>query len=109
MNRLNEILDLYNQAARLAEKVGSQLQAGASPDGLISFLREQADTIGQLQTSLAELAAGEPPDASNQQKIEQLKTDFETLVKQTEENYRMAAKKGVRLTGIGGKPYRRRP
>ena len=111
--RLGELLALQDRAARLAEQVGAQLEAGTPPDHLIPLLREQAGMIASFQSHLAELAPEGHPEARArlQHEVDGLKATFEALVRSTEKNHRLAAKKGVRLTGIGSKPHtpRNRP
>ncbi len=106
--QLIEMRALQEQATRLSQHVGTRLKAGLPPTQLIPLLQEQAGVIARLQNRLMDFTPEGPPAsrARIRQDVDRLKADFKHLVKTTGENHRLAAQKGVRLTGIGGKPFR---
>ena len=105
--RLREVSSLRERAASLAVQVESRLRAGRSPDRLISLLREQLEVIDCIRSNLTELSTAESSEsqAQTREEVERLKADFRGLVETAEENVRLASQKGVRLTGIGGRPH----
>ena len=105
--RLREVSSLRERATSLAEQVESRLRSGRSPARLISLLREQLEVVACIQSTLTELSTAESsePQAQIREEIERLKTGFRGLVETAEENVRLASQKGVRLTGIGGRPH----
>ena len=106
---LREINALKDLALDLAGKVGSRLEAGIPPAELVTLLREQTTTIGQFRDRFADFQREVPREtrAHYREEIERLRTSFDNLVGASEANYRLASQKGIRLSGIGGKPYTR--
>ena len=108
-DHLQEINALKDRALDLAGQVGSRLEAGIPPTELVTLLREQATTIGQFRDRFADFQRDVPREtrAHFRQEIERLRTSFDSLVGASEANYRLASQKGIRLSGIGGKPHTR--
>ena len=104
---LHRVLELQDRAATLAERIGARLKDGAPPDRLLPILREQVETFAQIQAYLEKFKAADSSESRPelQMEVERLKTEFQTLVQASEEQVQLASQKGVRLTGIGGKPY----
>ncbi len=104
---LHRVFELQDRAATLAERIGARLKDGTPPDQLLPILREQVETFAQIQAHLERFRAAESSESRPelQMEVERLKTEFQTLVQASEEQIQLASQKGVRLTGIGGKPY----
>jgi septal ring factor EnvC (AmiA/AmiB activator) len=98
---LRELLEMQSRASLLAEQIHAQFNKGLPPGRIVPLLKEQAQNIALLQASLKEYV----PDGADREDIEKLKSEFGSLVERTEQNYKAVSKKGLRLTGIGGKPY----
>lgn len=105
--QLREISDLYDRATRLAQQVNDRLKAGQPPELFVDLLREQAEGINRLHGLLAGFSAEEfsQSDAGVREEVRRLQAAFKTLVQAAEENHRLVTQKGIRLTGVGGKPY----
>lgn len=106
--QLEHLNKLCDQARDLSDQIGAQLESGAAPDALVPLLRTQAETITQFQTLLSDFAQAGQINAYAGD-IERFKTDFQTLIHTADQHVQKAQKKGVRLTGIGGKPHISRP
>lgn len=104
---LHSLLELQDRAATLAERISARLKDATPPDQLLPILREQVETFAQIQVHLEKFKAAESSESRPelQEGIKRLKTEFQTLVQASEEQVQLASQKGVRLTGIGGKPY----
>jgi len=104
---LEELIALFDSARRQAKEVGELLGSGQSAEALTARLREQAGTMAQLQALLSEFSPERSLRTRSEIKrsIDGMRSDFKDLVKSAEANHRLAARKGVRLTGLGGKPH----
>jgi len=102
--RLQHLQTLCDQARDQTDQIGAKLDAGATPDTLVPLLNTQAETIAQFQTHLVYLANSKEKDDFVKD-IEHLKTSFEYLIHTSEQHLQKAQQKGVRLSGIGGKPH----
>ena len=98
---LPELLEMQSNASQLAEQIQLRFTEGVPPDRIVPLLKQQAEMIAMFQTSLKAYT----PDPADRDDLETLKTEFSRLVKSTDETHRAVSKKGIRLTGIGGKPY----
>ncbi len=106
---INELVRLFDEARSLAGEVGEQLATGAASEELTAKLKRQADTTTRLHSLLAEFSmdkTGRPrPEVLSL--LEQMRSEFEALVKATADNHESASVKGVRVAGVGGRPYAR--
>jgi len=77
------------------------------PERLVSVLREQSEALTELQEALAELVARvhDMPGGLARGELRELQESIEALARTSDENYRLARQKGIRLPGIGGKPH----
>ncbi len=100
----DQITVLKDRAIKQSAQIGQQLAAGVPPETLVALLKTQAETIAQLQTLVAEWA-GQDHLATRRKDIQDLKQTLLQLVQAAEQNVQKATQKGMRLTGIGGKPY----
>ena len=98
---LSEILEMQTRASQLALQIQEQLAHRPSPDQIVPLLKEQSQVISHLQTDLKNYT----PDKTDRENFERLKEEFKLLVKRTEQNYQTVSRKGIRLAGVGGKPY----
>ena len=105
--QLREVSELYDCAARLARQVNDRLKAGQPPDRFVDLLREQAEAVNRLHGLLTGFSTAEfsQSDAGAREEVRRIQTAFKALVQAAEENHRLATQKGIRLTGVGGKPY----
>ena len=105
---LQDLQTLCDQARDQSEQIGAKLDAGAAPETLVPLLKHQTQTIAQFQTRLVHFAqSGEASAFATE--IDHLKTRFEQLIQTSEQHLQKAQQKGVRLSGIGGKPHIPRP
>jgi hypothetical protein len=104
---LEKLIGLFDSARDQARAVGDMLESGRPAETLTERLREQADTMVRFQALLAEFRPEQSRKARSEikRRVEDMRTQFEDLVKVTEANHRLASKKGVRLSGLGGKPH----
>jgi hypothetical protein len=108
IEQIEHLNKLCDQAHDLSNQIGAQLETGAAPETLVPLLKTQAETIVQFQTLLSDFAqAGQINAYAND--IERFKISFQTLVQTADQHVQKAQQKGVRLTGIGGKPHISRP
>ena len=106
---LDELEALFDRARQLAAEVGQQLESGHAAEVLTPRLRQQAEAMAQLQTGLSGF---EPdricrPREEVRKRIDRIRSEFRDLVDRTEANHALASKRGVRVAGVGGKPYSR--
>ena len=104
---LRHIRSIQDRARQLSDQVGESLQAGTPPERLVPLLKTQVETLSQLQNSLARLAVESTPEfrAAHREHLKQLKETFQNLADASTAHHQQATRKGIRLTGIGGKPY----
>ena len=106
---LDELDALFDRAKQLAAEVGQQLESGQAAEDLTPRLKLQVEAMTQLQTDLS----GFEPDRVSRpreevrQRIDRIRSEFKDLVDKTEANHALAAKRGVRVAGVGGRPYSR--
>jgi|GEM_PF-1796523 hypothetical protein len=98
---LPELLEMQSNAARLAQQIQLRFTEGELPNRIVPLLKQQAETIALFQASLKAYV----PNSVDREDLDTLKAKFSRLVESTDETYKAVAKKGIRLTGIGGKPY----
>lgn len=105
-----QILVLKDRVAAQSDQIGRELAEGTPPEKLVPLLKTQAETIAQFRIGLADLAQS-PSLAGRRDELQTLKQAFQNLVHAAEHHVRQATQKGVRVSGIGGKPYvpKRRP
>lgn len=101
---LEHLNTLKDQAHTQSAQIGEQLNQGTPPDKLVPLLQAQADTIKMLQTGI-QAVAQDPQIAQHQNAIKNLQKALQDLAQQTQSHVQKATQKGVRLTGIGGKPH----
>ncbi len=99
---LRKLSEMQTRVSLLVDQIQEQYSQGPTPERIVPLLREQAQIIVQLQTSLTEYT----PTSADREEMAKLKVSFRRLVERTDRNYRIASKIGIRLTGIGGKPYK---
>lgn len=101
---------LKDQALTQSAQIGEQLQQGIPPDKLVSLLQAQSETVKTLQAGIRELGR-ETQIAQHHNDIKILQTALKELAEAAQAHVQQATQKGVRLTGIGGKPHisRRKP
>ena len=99
---LRKLSEMQTRVSLLADQIQEQYNQGPTPERIVPLLKEQAQIIVQLQTSLKEYT----PTSADREEMAKLKVSFRRLVERTDRNYRIASKIGIRLTGIGGKPYK---
>ena len=99
---LRKLSEMQTRVSLLADQIQEQYSQGPTPERIVPLLKEQAQIIVQLQTSLKEYT----PTSEDREEMAKLKVSFRRLVEHTDRNYRNASKIGIRLTGIGGKPYK---
>jgi len=101
---LQHLNTLKDQALAQSAQIGEQLNQGTPPDKLVPLLETQANTIKQLQTGIQTLAQ-ETQINQYHDAIKALQQALQDLAQQTQTQVQKATQKGVRLTGIGGKPH----
>lgn len=106
----DQILLLKDRATQQSDQIGHHLSEGIPPERLVSLLQIQTETIGQLQTLLVNFAQKDNLN-THREDIQNLKKTLQNLMQAAEQHVQKATQKGMRLTGIGGKPYvpKRRP
>lgn len=107
MDPLEKLIGLFDSARRQAQEVGELLESGRPAETLTERLGKQAETMVRFQALLAEFKPEQSRKAHSEikRRVEDMRKQFEDLVKATEANHRLASKKGVRLSGLGGKPH----
>lgn len=105
--RLTELMALQGRAEKLSEKVGVRLNGGQSPEQLVPLLQDQVETLKRFQHHLATFVEEGSSDSRTAFKTElqKLKHTFQKLLQTSETHTQESTRKGIRLTGIGGKPY----
>lgn len=101
---LKELRLMIHQASGLGEEVCAMLLAGASPSRFVPLLKEQMQYIDRLRGRLQEFSSegsSEFPDRFRGE-VAGLRESIEGLLESTDENCRVASRKGVRLQAFGG-------
>lgn len=104
----------------LLEETGrsrSHLQAGADLEEMKPAILGQAEGAGRLQSLVESLGKGLrerpiPPGRLEevQKAVEEIRVCLAKLADHTGEAFALASRKGVRIPGVGGRPYpRKRP
>lgn len=103
---LIHLMALQEHAADLSRQVDARLTA-ESPEQLVPLLQDQVETLKRFQNHLTTFIAEGSSDARSafQAELQELKTTFQKLVQSSEAHYQKSTQQGIRLTGIGGKPY----
>ena len=99
---LAEVLENQKRAIGLASEVGSRLDSGASPQSIVKLLEEQVGIIKEIQKGVSTLGREGNVDEDD---FQALKESLKELAGTTETHYQIASRNGIRLSGIGGKPY----
>ena len=101
---------LKDQAITQSAQIGDQLNQGTPPDKLVPLLQAHAETVKTLQAGIRELAQSTHLDQHHND-IKILQQALKELAETTQSQVQKATQKGMRLTGIGGKPHisRRKP
>ena len=107
---IGHLLTLKDQALAQSAQIGEQLNQGIPPDKLVSLLQAQSETVKTLQMGIQELAQ-ETHITQHHNNIKILQQALKELAEAAQAHVKQATQKGVRLTGIGGKPHisRRKP
>ncbi|MDA0711126.1 MAG: hypothetical protein O3B73_13050 [bacterium] len=107
---LQHLHRLKDQASTRSAKIGEELGKGLTPDKLVPLLQDQSDLILELHTGILELMQWADL-ALHGEDVRLLQKAIGALSKAAEAQLQAATKKGVRLSGIGGKPHvtRRKP
>lgn len=95
---------LKEQAITQSAQITDQLDQGTPPDKLVPLLQTHSETIQSLQTGIKELAQS-PHIAQHIEEVKILQQTLKELAEAAHTQVQKATQKGVRLTGIGGKPY----
>ncbi len=95
---------LKDQAITQSAQIGDQLNQGTPPDKLVPLLQTHSQTIQALQVGIRELAQS-THIAQHQHDIQLLQKALKELAEAAQVQVQKATQKGVRLTGIGGKPH----
>ncbi|MBT3605401.1 MAG: hypothetical protein HOE48_25580 [Candidatus Latescibacteria bacterium] len=101
---------LKDQAITQSAQISDQLNQGISTDKLVPLLQKQAETIKSLQAGIQELSQS-TQIVQHKDDIKILQQTLKELAEAAQEQVQKTTQKGVRLTGIGGKPHisRRKP
>ena len=101
---LNELTALKDQALDQANQIGRQIDAGTPSDKLVPLLQSQVETLTQFQMRLSDFVKSDPGEV-HREAVQQLKIAVQNLSQTANRHVQRASKKGVRLSGIGGKPH----
>lgn len=99
---------LKDQAVSQSAQISDQLNQGMSTDKLVPLLQKQAETIKSLQVGIQELSQT-TEILQHKDDIKALQQTLKELAEAAQKQVQKATQKGVRLTGIGGKPHISRP
>ena len=110
-----DILACEKALSASAAQVRPRLSAGADPDQVKPALQEQAEGARRLQAlvkTLGEKLREVRIDPGRQEEvrraIEGVKTRLACLVGEVEADYALTSRRGVRIPGVGGRPYPRK-
>jgi len=95
---------LKDQAIAQSAQIGEQLNQGTPPDKLVPLLQTHSETIQKLQAGIQALAQS-TNIAPYHNDIKLLQQALKELAEAAQLQVQKATQKGVRLTGIGGKPH----
>lgn len=112
-----EISACQETLSRCAAEARTRLQAGVDADKMNPAFQQHAEGADRLWTLVETLGKRlrEKPVASARreevrQAVEEVKVRLARLADQTGDTYAVASRKGVRIPGVGGRPYaRKRP
>lgn len=109
-NTFKDLLALKDRALEQADHIGHRLAEGTPPEDLVPLLNAQVETLAQLQSRISDMNATGWREVPGQE-VQRFQKAFQHLVEVSENHLRQVSQKGIRLTGIGGKPRvpRRRP
>jgi len=104
---LKKVLELQGKSVILSKKISKKLKDKTLPVLLLPVLKEQVKNLSQIQLQIGKFKLDKYCGSHSELKeeVENLKTKFSALVKNSEDQVLLASKKGIRLTGTGGKPY----
>lgn len=110
-----DILACEKDLSASAAQIRPCLSAGADPDQVKSALQGQADSARRLQTLVKTLGekldeAGIDPGRWEEVRraVEAVKTRLACLAGEVEADYTLISRRGVRIPGVGGRPYPRK-
>ncbi len=110
-----EILACEKALSASAAQVRPCLSAGADPDQVRPALQEQAEGARRLQNlvkTLGEKLRGVRIDPGRREEVrravEAVKARLACLAGEVEADYAQTSRKGVRIPGVGGRPYPRK-
>jgi hypothetical protein len=110
-----DILACEKALSASAARVRPRLSAGADPDQVRPALQEQAEGAQRLQTlvkALGEKLREARIDPGRREEVrravEAVKTRLASLAGEVESDYALTSRRGVRIPGVGGRPYPRK-
>ena len=110
-----EIVACQDALSASVAQARSHLQDGLDADRMKSAFQQHAEEAARLRTlvdalgkSLKERAVAPGRREEVRQAVDGVKARLARLVDQTDANYATASRKGVRIPGVGGRPYPRK-
>ncbi|MFT5369113.1 MAG: hypothetical protein ACI8V2_004087 [Candidatus Latescibacterota bacterium] len=95
---------LKDQAFTQSALISDQLTKGTPSDKLVPLLQTQSETIKTLHAGIQELAK-ETHITQHHDDIKILQQALKELAEAAQTQFTQATQKGVRIMGVGGKPY----
>lgn len=110
-----EIVACQECLSNCAVQLRPHLQAGAEAENLAPVLqryREEADRLQALVSALGKKLREASPAPGRREEVrravEDVKTRLAQLVEESGDNYTAVSRRGVRIPGVGGRPYTRK-